>query len=223
MSDPTIPPAPPAATTPPNLATNPAQTPTDAPADAPAPVAFYCAASLRPDTSVGLLMKRVMQSVLLQVDRKLAVHDLTHAQWMPLYKLAQGECATMAALARDQALDPGAMTRALDRLEAKGLLRRERSLQDRRVVQLVLTDAGRAVSQHVPAVLSEVLNAHLAGFEHSEWQQLIGLLQRMATNGDALREPPAQAAQSTQAAQAAQATQATQAAQATKPAQKEAE
>ena len=191
MSDPTIPPVPPAATAAPN------------PADPPAPVAFYCAESLRPDTSVGLLMKRVMQSVLLQVDRKLAVHDLTHAQWMPLYKLARGECATMAALARDQALDPGAMTRALDRLEAKGLLRRERSVQDRRVVQLVLTDAGREVSQHVPAVLSEVLNAHLAGFEHSEWQQLIGLLQRMVTNGDALRDPSAQAPQPPQTAKPA--------------------
>ena len=135
-----------------------------------------------------MLMKRVMQSVLLQVDRRLAAHDLTHAQWLPLYRLAQGDCATMAALARDQVLDPGAMTRALDRLEAKGLLRRERSLQDRRVVQLVLTDAGRAVSQHVPAVLSEVLNAHLAGFAHAEWQQLIDLLQRMVANGDALRD-----------------------------------
>ncbi len=191
MSDPTIPPVPPAATAAPN------------PADPPAPVAFYCAESLRPDTSVGLLMKRVMQSVLLQVDRKLAVHDLTHAQWMPLYKLARGECATMAALARDQALDPGAMTRALDRLEAKGLLRRERSVQDRRVVQLVLTDAGREVSQHVPAVLSEVLNAHLAGFSEAEWLLLIGLLQRMAGNGDALRDPPAQAAQATQTAKPA--------------------
>ncbi len=172
-------------------------------AKSPAPVAFYSAESLRPDTSVGLLMKRVMQSVLLQVDRKLAAHDLTHAQWLPLYKLARGECATMAALARDQALDPGAMTRALDRLEAKGLLRRERSLLDRRVVQLVLTDAGRAVSQHVPAVLSDVLNAHMAGFEHSEWLLLIGLLQRMVTNGDALREPMAQTAPAVPAAQTA--------------------
>ena len=192
------------------------------PADAPAPVVFYSADSLRPDTSVGMLMKRVMQSVMLQVDRRLAAHDLTHAQWLPLYKLARGECATMAALARDQVLDPGAMTRALDRLEAKGLLRRERSLQDRRVVQLVLTDAGREVSQHVPAVLSEVLNAHLAGFEHSEWEQLIGLLQRMVANGDTLRDPAAQAAQSTASAASAPSAQSAQSAQSARPANKDA-
>ena len=152
------------------------------------PVNFYSPESLGPDNSLGRLMKRVMQSLLLQVDRRLAEHDLTHAQWLPLYRIAQGECDTMAALARDQALDPGAMTRALDRLEAKGLLRRVRSLQDRRVVKLELTAAGRAASKHVPPVLAEVLNAHLVGFTEAEWRQLLGLLERMAANGDALRD-----------------------------------
>lgn len=158
------------------------------PDPSPAPAAFYTPESLQPETSVGLLMKRVMQSLMLQIDRRLLAHDLTHAQWLPLYHLAKGGCDTMAALARDQSLDPGAMTRALDRLEAKGLLRRVRSLQDRRVVKLELTDAGRDVSRHVPGVLSEVLNAHLAGFSQAEWQLLLGLLQRMVANGDALRD-----------------------------------
>ena len=158
------------------------------PDTAPPPVNFYCAETLRPETSVGFLIKRVMQSLALQIDRRLLAHDLTYAQWLPLYRMARGECDTMAALARDQSLDPGAMTRALDRLEAKGLLRRERSLADRRVVKLLLTDAGRAVSAEVPALLSEVLNAHLAGFAESEWRLLIDLLQRMVANGEGLRE-----------------------------------
>ena len=158
------------------------------PADTPPPADFYTADSLRQETSVGFLIKRVMQSVLLQIDRRLAAHDLTHAQWLPLYRLSRGECDTMAALARDQALDPGAMTRALDRLEAKGLIRRERSSQDRRVVKLELTEAGQAVSLLVPAVLAEVLNAHLAGFAESEWRVLVDLLQRMVANGDAMRD-----------------------------------
>ena len=67
----------------------------------PPPADFYSAESLRPDNSVGLLIKRVMQSVLLQIDRRLAPHDLTHAQWLPLYRLARGEGLTTAALARE--------------------------------------------------------------------------------------------------------------------------
>ncbi|OYU99290.1 MAG: MarR family transcriptional regulator [Burkholderiales bacterium PBB5] len=151
---------------------------------------FYDGDTLRPKDSVGLLMKRAMQSFSLQVDRRLAPHDLTHAQWLPLYWLARGECDTIAALARNQALDPGAMTRALDRLEAKGLLKRVRSQQDRRVVHLELTDDGRRTAALVPPVLAEVLNAHLAGFSHDEWQQLVHLLQRVVANGEALRDPP---------------------------------
>lgn len=149
---------------------------------------FYTPETLRNQPSVGLLIKRAMQSMLLQVDRRLAADGLTHAQWLPLYRIAKGGCDTIAALARDQSLDPGAMTRAVDRLEQKGLLRRERSLQDRRVVQLVLTQAGRDAAEHVPPVLAEVLNAHLAGFSHDEWQQLLALMTRVVANGDALRD-----------------------------------
>ena len=158
------------------------------PGHRPPPADFYSPDTLRPESSVGLLMRRVMQSLLRHIDRRLLAHDLTHAQWLTLYHLSKGGCDTMARLAQDQGLDPGAVTRALDRLEAKALLRRERSLQDRRVVKLALTDAGVEVSRHVPAVLSDVLNAHLAGFSEAEWQVLLGLLQRMVANGDALRE-----------------------------------
>ena len=151
-------------------------------------VRFYSPETLDPERSVGLLMRRVLNSIVHRVDLQLAEHDLTHAQWVPLYKLYAGECATMAALSRVLQLDPAGMTRALDRLEAKGLVRRERSAQDRRVVQLEITDAGRRVSEEVRAVLSGVLNAHLAGFDEPEWETLIDLLRRMLANGEALRE-----------------------------------
>src|SRR4051812_21568878 len=84
---------------------------------------FYKPDALRTEESLGMLTKRAVQSIMLQVDRKLSVHDLTHAQWVPLFKLAKGDCATMAELAREMSMDPAAMTRALDRLEVKGLVR----------------------------------------------------------------------------------------------------
>jgi hypothetical protein len=39
----------------------------------------------------------------------------------------------------------------------------------------------------VPAVLADILNAHLAGFSRAEWLALRGFLQRMLDNGEALR------------------------------------
>lgn len=151
------------------------------------PPNFYRADTLRSEDGIGLLFRRVLQSLIQEVDRRLAPHDLTHAQWVPLYKLFRGECATSAELARDLQLDPAAVTRALDRLAAKGLVRRERSLTDRRVVQLELTPEGRRVAPLVPAALAEVFNAHLVGFSAAEFATLVELLQRMLSNGDALR------------------------------------
>src|ERR1700712_3238298 len=84
------------------------------------PASFYSGESYRADESVGALMKVIMASVLTHVDRRLVAHDLTHAQWLPLFKLAHGECGTVAELARTLQSDPGAMTRALDRLRTQG-------------------------------------------------------------------------------------------------------
>lgn len=156
--------------------------------DTPPPAAFNMPEALKPDPNVAMLMKRVLQSLRSAIDRELAPHDLTQAQWLPLVRIAQGERTTIVALARDQSIDPGAMTRAIDRLEAKGLVRRERSQQDRRVVTLVLTDTGRVAAALVPPVMLRVLNAHLAGFSVDERQLLVALLTRMLANGDALRE-----------------------------------
>jgi DNA-binding MarR family transcriptional regulator len=133
-------------------------------------------------------MKRIMMSIVYQVDKRLDVHDLTSAQWGPLLKIKTSGSATVAELARWLQVDAGAMTRLLDRLEKKGLCKRVRSTEDRRVVKVELTPEGAAAIRQVPAVLAEVMNAHLAGFSKTEWQALKTYLQRMLDTGDALRD-----------------------------------
>jgi DNA-binding MarR family transcriptional regulator len=95
-------------------------------------------------------------------------------------------------MARDLETDPASMTRTLDRLAAKGLVQRERSTADRRVVHLTLTDEGKLVAAKVPRVLADVLNGHLIDFTHDEWQMLLNMLRRMLANGESLRQqtPP---------------------------------
>ena len=149
---------------------------------------FYKPDGFSSSDSVGFLMKRLMQSMVTDIDRQLETHGLTHAQWTPLYLLRQGRVNTLAELSRELQLDAGAMTRTLDRLEAKGLVKRERSTQDRRVVHLALTDEGLAASAHVPQVLCETLNAFLAGFSHDEWQSLLDFLRRMSHNAELVRQ-----------------------------------
>ena len=153
-----------------------------------APVEFYRPVGYCTEDSVGYLMKRVMLSIVYQADKRLGEHGLTNAQWGPLMRLKATGGATVVELARWHNIDAGAMTRLLDRLEKKGLCKRVRSTEDRRVVQVELTPEGEAAIVEVPAVLSEVLNAHLAGFSEAEWQALRNYLERMAKTGDALRD-----------------------------------
>ena len=148
---------------------------------------FYQSDTYTPTESAGFLMRRVLSSILQQADAQLEVHGLTYVQWLPLYKLLLCADTTNAQLAKDLGMDPASVTRALDRIEAKGLLRRTRSTSDRRVVHLVLTDEGRRIAADVPRVLSRVLNCHLAGFSHDECRQMISLLQRMIVNGEMMR------------------------------------
>lgn len=143
------------------------------------PANFYKPESWRREESVGYLMGRTMTMVKEAVDRELEPTGLTHAQWVPLLKVYMGEASTVAELARECDVDVGAMTRTLDRLEMKGLLQRVRSSEDRRVVNIELTEEGRATAKQIPTVLCRVQNAHLAGFTHEEWQLLKSLLRRV--------------------------------------------
>lgn len=147
-------------------------------ADEP-PATFYRPDNWRPEQSIGYLMKRIIATVADAVDHELAPTGLTSAQWVPLLKVYIGEASTVAELARACTLDVGAMTRTLDRLEAKGLVRRVRSSEDRRVVNLELTEEGRATAKQIPTVLCRVQNAHLRGFTDDEWQLLKGMLRRV--------------------------------------------
>jgi len=147
---------------------------------------FYRAENYFAENSIGHLMRKAMVRITQAVDREMEPNGLTNAQWVPLVKLYLGEVGTAAELARVCELDAGAMTRLLDRIEAKGLCSRERSSQDRRVVKLHLTDEGREAAKEIPVVLARIQNACLTGFTHEEWQTLKGYLHRILDNAQNL-------------------------------------
>jgi DNA-binding MarR family transcriptional regulator len=154
----------------------------------PADCAFYQAESYRPEDSVGYLMRQILNRVAQEVERQLAHTDLTNAQWIPLFKLYSGQASTVAELARGCNLDAGAMTRMLDRLEAKSLCKRVRSETDRRVIHIELTPAGTQAASDIPEILSGVQNAHLAGFSAEEFQTLRDYLRRILHNAQSIAD-----------------------------------
>ncbi len=154
-----------------------------APGTVKIPSAFYEPAGYCADESVGWLMKRALMSIAQAADRRLEPKGITHAQWSALFMLQRCHASKVAELARETQSNPGAMTRLLDRLEAKRFCRRQRSTDDRRVVRIELTAEGEVAAQEVPVVLAQVLNEHLAGFTKAEWSQLKDMLRRLVANG----------------------------------------
>lgn len=156
------------------------------PAAATRPFPAYDGARYEVSQSVGHQLAVLMTQMRREAERRMAALGVTDAQWKPLWLLASGRATTGNEMARLLEMDAGAMTRLLDRLETKGLIERERSDTDRRVVELRLTAAGREASAQVPHVLAAVNNDFLHGFSEADWTQLRQLIARMVANGNAL-------------------------------------
>ena len=138
------------------------------------------------EQSLGFQLRRIATLLGAEVDRRMEPLGLTDAQWKPLLRLLLDPPGTAAALARVCHLDAGGLTRLLDRLEAKGLCQRERSQEDRRVVNIALTPEGRAVAEQLPAILAGVQRELLAGFDEAEEAQLRDFLARIYANTRAM-------------------------------------
>ena len=150
---------------------------------------IYDSSTYQPRKSVGYLLSRVRIEMLtaldreLEADRRLAPLELSAAQFIIIANLAGAEGRMSASdLCKGISYDAGAMTRMLDRLESKGLIRRNRSAHDRRLMHLELTEEGRAAYPRMREISLTVANRFLRGFSKSEARQLEGLLTRMLEN-----------------------------------------
>jgi DNA-binding MarR family transcriptional regulator len=152
---------------------------------------IYDSTNYQPRKSIGSLLGRVKVAMMaaldeeLAADRRLAPLELSAAQFSVIASLAGEERKSASDLCRGISYDAGAMTRMLDRLEAKGLIRRSRSPEDRRLVHLELTEEGRAAYPRMRELALAVANRFLHGFSKAEARTLEGLLSRMLENAAA--------------------------------------
>lgn len=96
-----------------------------------------------------------------------------------LLLLSLSDACSAVALSRLLGLDPGFVTRLVDRLEKQGLVHRDRNNPDRRVVNLTLTEAGRNLAARIAEIVPAVLNERLSGFTPLEFRVLCRLLGKL--------------------------------------------
>ncbi|WP_111765095.1 MarR family winged helix-turn-helix transcriptional regulator [Nakamurella deserti] len=82
---------------------------------------------------------------------------LTHPQYLVMLALWQDTPQTASRLSQTLALDPGTLSPLLKRLEAAGLVARERDTRDERQLAVRLTERGTALrteAEKVPAAIA---------------------------------------------------------------------
>lgn len=140
---------------------------------------FYKSDTFLARTCLGYLVARAHNLMRQRIETSFGSEDVTFSQWRVLMCLRDDIARTCADISRELSHDSGSLTRLVDQLEHRGLIKRTRDKKDRRVVTLALTQQGRAaVNSSVPKVVDHC-NRALEDFTVQESKVFIGLLTRL--------------------------------------------
>ena len=145
----------------------------------PAHQPYYTVESLEPMRSFGFLIKRCGTLMSLLAESRFESEPISFTQWIVLMKLRFHPHLSATQLSEEIGHDMGALTRLVDSLERSGFVRRVRSQQDRRAVEITLTAEGRRQVEGSIHILVDAMNELAEPFSNSEIDTLISLLQRM--------------------------------------------
>ncbi|HSZ93822.1 MAG TPA: MarR family transcriptional regulator [Acetobacteraceae bacterium] len=129
------------------------------------------------DAYVKLL--RAGRSVLARVEPRLAAAGLTPTQFGVLEAILHKGPLSQRELSRKVLTSAGNMTDLVDKLEARGLVRRARQKSDRRAVHVELTPAGSDLIEPLFARHAGDITAAMSALSGEEMRQLSDLLRRL--------------------------------------------
>ncbi|MEZ4562211.1 MAG: MarR family transcriptional regulator [Thermomicrobiales bacterium] len=114
-----------------------------------------------------------------RLEAALADYGVTVAQWSVLITVYREDAVTPLEIARFIDVDPGSLTRLLDRMEDKGLIGRLPVDGDRRSIRIALTPHAAALTPRLAALADANDAALLAALPESEIQDFRHALARL--------------------------------------------
>ena len=121
---------------------------------------------------VNYLLTTAQHSVFLKMTEKLSVFDLTPAQYAVLYCLWENDKKSPKEIAERLKLENSTISGILERMEKKGLIKRMISKEDRRFIQIMLTEKGAALEEDVLAAVDKVNEEVMSVFSKEECENL---------------------------------------------------
>ena len=116
------------------------------------------------------------------MDAALSEHGVRVGQHFVLEQLWREDGLTPGELAKRIGVETPTVTRAVQRMEAADLARREPDLEDARLVRVRLTERGRELEEVVPEIMNRVWDEALEGFSEEERAQLRRMMERVLSN-----------------------------------------
>ena len=137
------------------------------------------------DRQGGFLITRIKQvggRIFEQILTRKGIGDFNGPQGRILYVLWRQDAVPISRLSRETGLAMTTLTSMLDRMEASGLVRRDRGDKDRRKILICLTDKARALEKDYNEVTEEIGEIYYRGFSEEEIRQFEGYLKRVLDN-----------------------------------------
>ncbi len=147
-----------------------------------APPAFQVLESDKAPDSVGYRVKLLSQLLSRHFQELLDPHGLTPFHWLVLCCLWEQDGLPTSHLGDRLCQVGGTLTGVIDRMEERGLVRRERDPEDRRVLRIWLTEAGQQFEKVLPALSAELRERALKGLSQAERQLFSEWIDRMIAN-----------------------------------------
>ncbi len=139
------------------------------------------------DLRVLSAIRRIIRSFDLYSRELAAKARITSPQLICLLAVAERGKTTATIMGREVFLSPSTVVGILDRLEAKGLVRRERDGNDRRVVSVSLTEKGSQLARSAPSPLQDTLTEALRVLPGEEQIKIAESLERVVNLMEAHR------------------------------------
>ena len=139
---------------------------------------------LREDLSrnFGFLLNDVARLMRTAYDRRIRKLGLTRAQWWVLTHLYRSNGVTQTELAETLEIEKPTLGRLLDRLEAKGWVRRQHDASDRRVWRVHLTEEVEPALRTMRKIAAELRRDALTGISAAERERFVDTLLAIKEN-----------------------------------------
>ena len=135
-------------------------------------------------------LSKAHSAVHAQATNDLTQRGLTMAEYGVLEALHRRGPMQLGEIQRDQLVSSGGVTFLVDRLEAKGLVERHSSREDRRAKYATLTSQGEAMLAELLPAHAECIRDSLSGLSLPEQRSAIGILRALAREAAGRKGPP---------------------------------